>query len=595
MRARTSAKHDPPEARGYRARAVPGESAGISILEGETFFRWHAVAGPWAHFVNGGMPRSASPCGTVIDRDAPLLFSQPGRYFPEMAKVDPLAAYALLVPFHVRGQPVGTVWVVAHDRDHRFDQEDLRVLTSLSRFAAAAYQAHVNVALGRKLEERTAQLSIRNESLVSVAQERDRLIGDLELNKVELETQNRQLREAQHLLEESRARYSDLYDFAPVTYCTLTLSGCIAEINLAGAELLETSRANLIGTPFELYLSTTGHVAFRAYLEQRRGVGQEHLAVELVLASTSSSSKVIQMVSTYVHDRDGAIVGYRAALTDITELKRAETALRLAVRMREDFLAVVSHDLRNPLTSISLAAQILVDPHNRGFDALAVIERIDRAATRMARMLSDLLDLSSMDAGHLSMEPKVERVGPLLMAIVESCRASAAQKSIRLEVALEAPNLVAYCDRDRVSQVVVNLVVNAIKFSHQGDLVTIEARQYLDCVEIAVRDSGVGLDASQLEHIFDPYWQVAATAKKGTGLGLSIAKGIVEMHGGRFRVESTQGRGSSFIFTLPTAPVSTETERARRPSSPGPLPRTRSAELAAVVAPMQHSVLVVDD
>ena len=117
-----------------------GHSAGISLIESdgvETRFRWHAVAGRWAPHVGGGMPRNASPCGVVIDRNSTLLMSQPGGYFPMMAEVDPLAAEALLSPFHLLAEPVGTVWVVTHDDTHKFDAEDVRILESLAKVASA--------------------------------------------------------------------------------------------------------------------------------------------------------------------------------------------------------------------------------------------------------------------------------------------------------------------------------------------------------------------------------------------------------------------------------------------------------------------------
>lgn len=571
-----------------------GESAGISILEGDRF-RWYAVAGEWAHFVGGGMPRSASPCGTVLDRDTALLFSQPGRFFPEMAKVDPLAASALLVPFHAQGEPIGTVWVVSHRPERRFDQEDLRLLTSVARFAAGAYQAFANLGLEARIEERTRELSIRNASLVSLAGERDHLIHDLEVHQTELEAQNRQLRESQHLLEESRARYSDLYDFAPVAYCTLSLAGCVTDINLTGATLLETARGSLMGKPLAVFLAPTHRAAFRAYLEKRRTDPQHDALVELELGS----SKVIRMASTLVLDRNGATVAYRAALSDITDLKHAEDALRLAVRMRQDFLAVVSHDLRNPLNSITLGAQVLLETLSAETNAFVGIERIDRAATRMTRMLSDLLDLSSMDAGHLSMDRQPEDVAPLLSAVVESQRIAATEKLIGLEVESTSSDLVAYCDRDRISQVLTNLVGNAIKFSHRGAAIRIEARRCLDVVEIAVRDSGAGIEASQLERIFDPYWQAASTAKKGTGLGLSIAKGIVEAHRGRIWAESKPRHGSTFFFTLPIAapPVeeSVKDSNDHSASGSGPLPRLPRTRSRDTESPDRYSILIVDD
>lgn len=125
-------------------------SAGVSLIENdgaETRFHWHAVAGRWAKHVGGGMPRNESPCGVVIDRNKTLLMSQPGNYFPMMARVDPLADEALLAPFHMLGEPVGTVWVVSHDGARKFDAEDVRIVESLAQIAAAAHLVRCEIKL----------------------------------------------------------------------------------------------------------------------------------------------------------------------------------------------------------------------------------------------------------------------------------------------------------------------------------------------------------------------------------------------------------------------------------------------------------------
>ena len=123
-------------------------SAGISLIESdgfETVFRWHAVSGRWSKYRGGGMPRNASPCGTVVDRDEALLMCRPARLFPRITEVEPQPVEALLAPFHMLGQAVGTVWVVSHDESRKFDSEDVRVMESLAQVAAAAYIARVEI------------------------------------------------------------------------------------------------------------------------------------------------------------------------------------------------------------------------------------------------------------------------------------------------------------------------------------------------------------------------------------------------------------------------------------------------------------------
>jgi PAS domain S-box-containing protein len=430
--------------------------------------------------------------------------------------------------------------------------------------------------------------------------DRDRLIHDLEVHQTELEAQNQQLRDAHHLLEESRARYTDLYDFAPVAYCTLDPAGRVSEINLTGASMLGMPRARVIGKPFALYVSEPDRPAFRTHLQRRLSVPDQAEVVELTLVGAGKHPISVQMVSAAARNHAGAIVGCRSTFTDITERKRAEEALRVAIHMREEFLAIVSHDLRNPLNSVLLGSEVLLGAPTLDAASVGTVELIHSAARRMGRMLSDLLDLSSMDAGHLSMECKPERVGALLATAIAAATPGAAARGIRLETLLEDAELMAYCDHDRILQVLMNLVGNAIKFSTHGGQVRIEARRHLDDIEIAVRDSGSGIAKSQLDHIFDPYWQATKTAKQGTGLGLSIARGIVEFHRGRIWADSVVDRGSCFYFTLPATSRlesmhEASSKRDRRKS--GPL----SGSHPIVVAPAEASssergtILVVDD
>ncbi|MEP7068969.1 MAG: GAF domain-containing protein [Usitatibacter sp.] len=123
-------------------------SAGISIIESdgvETVFRWHAVSGQWSKYCGGKMPRNASPCGTVVDRNEALLMCRPARLYPIVSEVEPEPVEGLLAPFHMLGEPVGTVWVVSHDESRKFDSEDVRVMESLAQVAAAAYIARVEI------------------------------------------------------------------------------------------------------------------------------------------------------------------------------------------------------------------------------------------------------------------------------------------------------------------------------------------------------------------------------------------------------------------------------------------------------------------
>jgi signal transduction histidine kinase len=248
-------------------------------------------------------------------------------------------------------------------------------------------------------------------------------------------------------------------------------------------------------------------------------------------------------------------LGRRAALA-IDNARLYESAQR-AIRAREELVAVVSHDLKSPLSTALMNVQILLRrlPHGEeARDLRRPVERIQKAAERMERLIRDLLDLAKLDAGHLTIAPASEEVHALVGDAVELLREAAAEKSLRLQQRVASGVGRARCDRDRVLQVIANLLGNAIKFTPAGGEIAICAELSGAEVLFSVRDTGPGIAEGDRAWIFDRYWQAKQTAHQGTGLGLSIAKGLVEVHGGKIWVESEVNVGSTFYFTLPAAP-----------------------------------------
>jgi len=230
-----------------------------------------------------------------------------------------------------------------------------------------------------------------------------------------------------------------------------------------------------------------------------------------------------------------------------------------AVRARDDLLAIVSHDLRNPLNSIGLALGMLKFPEEsdrrKSMKQLAAIER---SATRMNRLIDDLLDVASIEAGHLSVEKTRFGVQQLVAEALEASQSAAAIRSVELKAEL-SPSLPAiFADAARLQQVFANLVGNAIKFTPAGGVVTVRAKPSGDAVTFSVTDTGSGIGEDVLPRLFDRFSQAKRTARLGTGLGLFIVKGIVEAHRGRVWVESRVGEGSTFSFALPVASGETE-------------------------------------
>jgi signal transduction histidine kinase len=235
-----------------------------------------------------------------------------------------------------------------------------------------------------------------------------------------------------------------------------------------------------------------------------------------------------------------------------------------AVRAREQVLAIVSHDLRNPLNAIMLAAQLL-QMTQLSDDDREQVDVIELSAKRMSRLIADLLDITRLEGGkRLPIEP--ERVDPetLLSEAHELFKAQTAAQQITMRYEVFPGTPPVHADRHRVMQVLSNLIGNAMKFVPPGGIISCRAESAMRDVLFTVADNGPGIRREDIGRIFSPYWQSERAERMGAGLGLPIVKGIVESHGGKIWVESEEGRGTRFYFTLPVdggVVVSGETER----------------------------------
>lgn len=234
----------------------------------------------------------------------------------------------------------------------------------------------------------------------------------------------------------------------------------------------------------------------------------------------------------------------------LTERERSDDALA----HRDDFLGIVSHDLRSLLGGVVLSAtQILKSaPAEVETEELRVrAGRIQRYAARMNRLIGDLVDVASIDAGKLAISPVHGDVTTLISEAVDLFQGAAAAKNISLRMDPLAGSGAADFDYDRLLQVFANLLTNAIKFTPEGGAIHIGCERTDDELVFSVSDTGSGIPAEMRDAIFDRFWQVGKNDRRGLGLGLYISRCIVEAHGGRIRAESTAGGGSRLVFTLP--------------------------------------------
>ncbi|MFL5320725.1 MAG: ATP-binding protein [Myxococcaceae bacterium] len=227
-----------------------------------------------------------------------------------------------------------------------------------------------------------------------------------------------------------------------------------------------------------------------------------------------------------------------------------EDAKALA-RSREELLAIVAHDLRTPLGAIGAATRLLQTTAAEGAAKERYLGNIDRAAKRMATLITDLLELARIQSGSVTLSKKSVRADELMQTAREQSAAQASQKGITLSVESELGDVSVLCDQERVLQIFSNLISNALKFTPGDGVVSIEASASERDVTFVISDTGPGIARDHLPRLFTRYWQADPGNRHGVGLGLSIVKAIVDAHGGSVRVQSEPGEGTRFFFTLP--------------------------------------------
>jgi len=242
---------------------------------------------------------------------------------------------------------------------------------------------------------------------------------------------------------------------------------------------------------------------------------------------------------------------------DVTDLKHAEEEAQRATHVREELLAIVAHDLRNPLTSIRASAGLLARVAERARDVRVekTIRIIARSAERMDRLISDLLDFELIQAERLTVERQPVDAAGVIQETVEMFRPTAAEKEVQIE-GYGGEDLVVHGDRERLLQVLSNLVGNAVKFTPEGGSVTVHVERSGSDGLFEVSDTGPGIQEEEQAHIWERFWQARrGRAAGGVGLGLSIARGLVEAHGGHIWVERRSEGGARFRFTIPLTPA----------------------------------------
>jgi len=519
------------------------DSAGLSLLTsdgkrpdayGKRFY-WPAIVGMWNPHVGGGTPRNFGPCGDVLDQDRTLLFRRFERRYPYLVPVSPAAEECLLVPFYVAGKAVGTIWGIMHSDRRKFDAEDDRVMGSLGKFAASAYQAFVN-------------------------------IDDLKFQVAEREKAEAEVRELARGLE---AKIRRLVEANVVGIVMWNLEGAITAANEAFLRMVQYAREDI----------TSGRVRWTDLTPAEWRGHDERGVAEL------KASGIFQPFEKEYFRKDGSRVPVLlggalfegggnegvAFVLDLTEQKRAQERLRASERsLRQaqgelahvnrvttmgQLAASISHEVMQPIaaaiTNARAALRLLgsqppdveqvrqalgriVDEGNR---ATNVVDRI-RALIKKAPPRKDDL-----------------KINEAVLEVVALTQGEVATHGVSVETQLTEGLPLIQGDRVQLQQVIINLIINAIEaMSGVGKgsraLLISTAQEASGGVRVSVQDSGPGLDVEGLDRLFDAFY---TTKPAGMGMGLSICRSIIEAHGGQIWASRNVGPGATFQLTVPVA------------------------------------------
>jgi PAS domain S-box-containing protein len=408
--------------------------------------------------------------------------------------------------------------------------------------------------------ENTANLSIENAAL---------LLHELRVHQIELEMQNEELRRSQQGLEDSHARYFELYNLAPVGYLTISEKGLILGVNLAFATLVDVAVSTLIKQAFSQFIFRDDQDIY--YLWQKLLFKMDVAQVcELRLVKKDGTQVWTRLVANLAQDTDGATV-VRAVVSDITEPKRIEVELAAAnlkieetSKAKTNFLANMSHELRTPLNTIIGFSEVLQDklfgPLNEKQETFIV--NIVNSGRHLLSLINDILDISKVEASKMELELNRINLAEICQGTVAAFSEKARKQQIVLSYTIDSSmdGVPIVADGRKIKQILYNLIDNGIKFNRPQGSVSITVQKAIDifkqsAVQIVVEDTGIGIADEDQSKLFLPFSQLTQSyydkQTEGTGLGLALTKYLIELHGGTILLRSELGKGCRFTVLLP--------------------------------------------
>jgi signal transduction histidine kinase len=408
--------------------------------------------------------------------------------------------------------------------------------------------------LRRRAEE---QLAARDARESPIERDLPRLVHELEVHQIELEMQNEELRRSRLELEDALRRYTELFDFAPIGYVVVDHDGVVSAINLAGAHMLGGERQTLAGSRFIGFVEPRHHTLFRTFLMRvlvDGGAGEPSERCELQLLGSDREPFDALLTAAMVGAAASALM---IAFQDVAAQKRAEAALQAEGRHKDEFMAVLSHELRNPLSPIRSSLFVLERAEPGSEQARHALAIIDRQVEHLTHIVDDLLDITRIAHGKVRLQRERLELSELMRRTIEDHRPAYEASGVALAGRSSVEPLWVDADETRLIQVAGNLLGNALKFTPRGGRVEVAVRRDGDSATLSVTDTGAGIAPDVRERVFEAFAQGPQTldrAHGGLGLGLAMAKGLVELHGGTIEAASEGiGKGSTFTMRLPLA------------------------------------------
>ena len=353
--------------------------------------------------------------------------------------------------------------------------------------------------------------------------------------------------------EHERAWLAAIVDSTDDAIVSKTLDGIVTSWNPGASSLFGYQPAEIVGKPITTIIPPELHSEEVEILARlRRGERVDHY--ETVRVAKDGRRIDISLTISPIRGEDGTIIGASKIARDVTQRKRTERLLREADQQKDEFLATLAHELRNPLAPICAAAELLKNAKSLAPELRAATAILERQSRHMTHLVDDLLDISRITSGRIRLQQETVELGELVKAVIETHRQSAETARHQVSLSFAGAPIHVNGDRVRLTQIVSNILHNAIKYTPPGGRIEIALRTQGQDAVVSIRDNGMGIPAEKLDHIFEPFAQLATSYEHGDGglgIGLTLTRKLVELHGGRIEARSAgRGMGTEFVIHL---------------------------------------------